>query len=40
MGVAPHIFKYRLAILAEIAVVAVNIDIERVFEIVGTEEIG
>ena len=40
MGVAPHVLKYRLSILTEVTIVAIDIDIKRVFEIVGTEEIS
>ena len=40
MRVAPHILEHRLAKLAEVAVVAIDINVEGVFEIIGTEEIG
>ena len=40
MGVAPHVLKYRLSKLTEVTIVAIDIDIKRVFEIVSTEEIS
>ena len=40
MRVAPHILEHRLSKLAEVAIVTIDVNVERVFEIIGTEEIG
>ena len=40
MGIVPDVFQNRLSIFREVAIVPVDINIERVFKIVGAEEVG